>query len=168
MPDDITPFLNLLREAGCTPKVIGHCKAVHSVAMRYVHEGSPADRDLVLAGSLLHDIGRSTTHSLGHAQAGAALCRKMGLPEQVARIVECHTGAGLTADECSLLGLVPVDCIPKTLEEKIVANADNLVGGRHEISVERNLMESFTLPRKTRQRMFRLWLEMELFRGNPK
>ena len=132
--------------------------------MQYVHEGSPADHDLVLAGSMLHDIGRSVTHSIGHAQAGAALCRTLGLPEPVARIVECHTGAGLTADECSLLGLVPIDCVPGTIEEKIVANADNLVGGHHEISIERNLSDAFALPGKSRRRMYRLWLEMQQFR----
>ncbi len=113
---------------------------------------------------MLHDIGRSKTHGIGHAQSGAEICRKLGLPEEVARIVECHTGAGLTADECSLLGLLPVDCIPQTLEEKIVTNADNLVGGRHEISIERDLMEAFALKRNVRRRIYRLWLEMELYR----
>jgi uncharacterized protein len=79
-------------------------------------------------------------------------------------MVECHTGAGLTADECTLLGLLPIDCMPVTLEEKIVTNADNLAGGKRRISIEQDLMDSFSLPRKVRKRMYRLWLEMELFR----
>ncbi len=155
----------LLTREGCSPKVIAHCRAVSAIAMEYVHEGSPADPDLVLAGSMLHDIGRSRTHSIGHAQQGATICRELGLPEAVARIVECHTGAGLTADECTLLGLLPIDCMPVTLEEKILTNADNLAGGKHRISIEQDLMDAFALPRKVRKRMYRLWQEMELFRS---
>ena len=158
-------FEGLLAREGCSPKVIEHCRTVSAIAMEYVHEGSMADPDLVLAGSMLHDIGRSRTHSIVHAQAGAAICRELGQPEAVARIVECHTGAGLTADECTLLGLLPIDCMPKTLEEKIVTNADNLAGGKRRISIEQDLMDAFALPRKTRRRMFRLWLEMEQFRA---
>ena len=165
MHKDTIFFEGLLAREGCSPKVIAHCRMVNAIAMEYVREGSPADPELVLAGSMLHDIGRSQTHSIGHAQAGAAICRGLGQPEEVARIVECHTGAGLTADECTLLGLLPIDCMPKTLEEKIVTNADNLAGGKHRISIEQDLMDAFALSRKTRKRIYRLWLEMELFRG---
>ena len=83
----------------------------------------------------------------------------------MARIVECHTGAGLTADECTLLGLLPIDCMPVTLEERIITNADNLAGGKRRISIEQDLMDAFALPRKIRKRMYRLWLEMEQFRA---
>jgi uncharacterized protein len=164
MPEPILVYRDLLASAGCGRNVIAHCEAVTSVAMQYVNPGSGADYNLVLAGSMLHDIGRSQTHGIGHAQSGAEICRNLGLPEEVARIVECHTGAGLTADECSLLGLMPIDCVPKTLEEKIVTNADNLVGGRHEISIERDLTESFALKKRVRRRIYRLWMEMEMYR----
>mgnify|MGYP003798013201 CR=1 FL=1 len=79
------------------------------------------DREILLTGAMLHDIGRGFTHDLTHAQKGAAYCREQGLPDGIVRIVECHTGAGLTADECTLLRLLPVDCIPRTPEEKVVA-----------------------------------------------
>jgi uncharacterized protein len=164
MPDNTVFFEELLAREGCSPKVIAHCRAVNAIAMEYVHEGSLADPALVLAGSMLHDIGRSSTHAIGHAQAGAAVCRELGQPEAVARIVECHTGAGLTADECTLLNLLPIDCVPVTLEEKIVTNADNLTGGKRRISIEQDLMDAFALPRKVRKRMYRLWLEMQLMR----
>ena len=164
MPDAAGVYRDILTAAGCGRNVIAHCEAVTAVAMQYGDAPGGIDRDLVLAGAMLHDIGRSQTHGIGHAQAGAGMCRDLGLPEAVARIVECHTGAGLTADECSMLGLLPVDCTPKTLEEKIVTNADNLVGGRHELSIERDLMGAFALKRKVRKRIYRLWLEMELYR----
>ncbi|MCU0629577.1 MAG: HDIG domain-containing protein [Methanoregulaceae archaeon] len=165
MHNDTVFFEGLLARKGCSPKVIAHCRAVNAIAMEYVRKGSLADPGLVLAGSMLHDIGRSRTHSIGHAQAGAAICRELGLAEDVARIVECHTGAGLTADECTLLGLLPIDCVPETLEEKIVTNADNLAGGKRRISIEQDMMDAFALPRKVRRRMYRLWLEMELVRA---
>ncbi len=164
MPDTVRNYRELLFSAGCSAKVVAHCEAVTAVAMQFVNPGSGADRDLVLAGAMLHDIGRSKTHRIGHAQAGARICRDLGLPEAVARIVECHTGAGLTADECSLLGLLPIDCVPRAIEEKIVANADNLIGGGHEISIEQDLMDAFALKRVARTRIYRLWLEMEMFR----
>ncbi len=157
-------YLTLLEQAGCSPRVISHCLAVHRVAIRYADRIMVADRDLVSAGAYLHDIGRGRTHTIQHAQAGADYCRTIGLPEPVARIVECHTGAGLTADECTLLGLLPRDCIPGTLEEKIVCNADNLVAGSHEISIERTIQDTFFLPRNVRSRIFRLWLELESYR----
>ena len=156
-------YVTLLGQAGCDAQVIAHCRAVHEVAIRYADRIPLSDRELVSAGAYLHDIGRAKTHTILHAQAGADYCRSIGLPEPVARIVECHTGAGLTADECTLLGLLPRDCVPGTLEEKIVCNADNLVAGAHPVSIERTICNAFFLPRHVRSRIFRLWLELESY-----
>jgi uncharacterized protein len=82
----------------------------------------------------------------------------------VARIVERHTGAGLTADECTLLRILPIDCIPASMEEKIVANADNLIRGGREISLLEQLDSHPYLNRKIRSRIYRLWLVTEQFR----
>ncbi len=113
-------------------------------------------------GAMLHDIGRSRTHDIRHAQCGADLVREMGLGEDLARIVECHTGAGLTADECTLLGLSPRDCIPATTEEKIVTHADNLIAGQPAGHDPREHRVAIHLPRKARKRMYRLSCEVEL------
>ncbi|MDD1715683.1 MAG: HDIG domain-containing protein [Methanolinea sp.] len=163
MPDPQADLDSLLRGADCSRRVIEHCHTVRDVASGYDEAGRFVDRDLLLKGAVLHDIGRGQTHSLFHAQAGAEYCRRTGLPEPVARIVERHTGAGLTADECSLLRLLPIDCIPHSLEEKIVANADNLVRGQRRITIDERILRSCPLPRKVRRRIFRLWLEMECF-----
>jgi uncharacterized protein len=111
---------------------------------------------------MLHDIGRATTHSIYHAQEGAQICRALGFPESVARIVERHTGAGLTADECTLLSLAPRDCMPLSIEERIVAHADNMVKGTHPVSVFDTLSSAIHLPRKTRNRIYHLSLDVEL------
>jgi uncharacterized domain HDIG len=150
--------ISLLRRAGCTEGVIAHCRAVRDLALAY------ASDPLVEAGALLHDIGRGVTHDLHHAEAGGAICRSFGLDKAIVAIVERHIGAGLTADECSLLGLVPRDCMPRTLEEKIVAHADNLVKGTRIITIEERLGDAIALPVRQRKRICRLGLEVELFR----
>ncbi|MFA6333549.1 MAG: HDIG domain-containing metalloprotein [Methanoregula sp.] len=153
---------DLLREAGCSRKVIAHCKAVRDCACEYAARCPDADFTLVETGAMLHDIGRSITHTIQHAQAGADLLRSMGFPEEIARIVECHTGAGLTADECTGLGLEARDCMPKTIEEKIVAHADNLMAGTRLMTIDECLEKAAHLPEEARRRMAELSQEVEL------
>ncbi|MDD1689066.1 MAG: HDIG domain-containing protein [Methanoregula sp.] len=162
MPDQTSrPPEDLLRDAGCSRKVIAHCKAVRDCACEYAARCPDADYSLVETGAMLHDIGRGIDHSIRHAQAGADLLRSMGFPERVARIVECHTGAGLTAGECVELGLDARDCMPKTIEEKIVTHADNLIAGSTRVTIEESLASAAHLPQKARDRMLRLSQEVE-------
>ncbi len=154
------PFL-FLNRAGCPDNVIAHSHVVHDLACRYA-ASRPVDRELVSWGAALHDIGRSQTHSLAHGQIGADICREYGLPEEVARIVECHIGAGLTAEECRAEGLKPIDCIPHTPEEKIVAHADNRVRGTTIISIEERLeTASATLPKTIVRRIAALAADVD-------
>ncbi|HII75596.1 MAG TPA: phosphohydrolase, partial [Methanolinea sp.] len=88
-------------------------------------------------------------------------------PEEVARVVERHIGAGLTADECTLLGLLPIDCMPRTLEERVVAHADNRVAGTRRICLDERLLHAIHLQKRQKQRLYRLWQEMEMFRQTP-
>jgi uncharacterized protein len=163
MPDQtIEKYEKMLLDAGCSTKVIAHCRAVTDCACEYAQANSSVDFSLIQAGAMLHDIGRGSTHSIAHAQAGADLLRAKGFSEHIARIVECHTGAGLTADECSLLGLIPRDCIPTTIEEKIVCHADNLLAGTRLMSIEQSIDSAFHLPRRVRKRMYQLAIEVEL------
>jgi uncharacterized protein len=153
---------DLLRNAGCSPKVIAHCRAVRDCACEYAARNPDTDFLRVEKGAMLHDIGRSRTHDIRHAQCGADLVRSMDLGEDLARIVECHTGAGLTADECTLLGLSPRDCMPRTTEEKIVTHADNLIAGKKRVTIHESIGSAIYLPRKARKRMERLAAEVEL------
>ena len=70
----------LLREAGCSRKVIAHCRAVRDCACEYAARCPDADFSLVETGAWLHDIGRSIDHSIRHAQAGADLLRSHNFP----------------------------------------------------------------------------------------
>jgi len=162
MPDPREPCETILKEHGCDNKVIAHCRAVTSLALDLCGDCPFVDKGLVLSGAMLHDIGRGSTHSIGHAQAGADIIRALGMPEQVARIVECHTGAGLTADECTLLGLFPRECMPATAEERLVAHADNRVAGSRTTTFHETLGNAIHLPRRIRRRMYRLALDVEI------
>jgi uncharacterized protein (TIGR00295 family) len=127
--------LRLLKEAGCSEEVINHCKAVRKVAVR-IAKKAHANIQLVEAGSLLHDIGRSKTQGILHGVEGAKIASELGLPESIIRIIERHLGAGIPKDEAILLGLPPKDYMPITLEEKIVAHADDLIENDHEHRIE--------------------------------
>ena len=162
MPETISESCeDLLRTAGCSRKVIAHCKAVRDCALSYARRCKDADLALVETGALLHDIGRSVTHSIAHAQAGADLLRKKGFSEDIVRIVECHMGAGLTAEECVALGLDARDCMPTTIEEKIVAHADNLMAGTRLMTIDECLLKAAHLPEEARHRMAALAQEVE-------
>lgn len=118
--------LAILVDAGAPEQVVSHIEAVADLAIE-IAEAAGADVALVTAGAMLHDIGRAGTHSIGHAAAGADMLRERGLPEEVVLIVERHVGAGVTRSDAARMGLPDRDYIPRTLEQKVVAHADNMV-----------------------------------------
>jgi uncharacterized protein (TIGR00295 family) len=130
--------LRLLREAGCSDDVINHCKAVRKVAVR-IAKKAHANIQLVEAGALLHDIGRGQTQGIMHGVEGAKIATELGLPQSIVNIIERHVGAGIPRDEAITLGLPPKDYMPVTLEEKIVAHADNLIENDHEHQIEKEV-----------------------------
>ncbi|HEY3421581.1 MAG TPA: HD domain-containing protein [Methanocellaceae archaeon] len=127
--------LALLKKYEVDDRVMEHLWAVHDYAMEIAADVE-CDRNLVEVGSLLHDIGRSRSHAIDHAIIGAEILRKEGVSEDVVHIVERHVGAGLTSEEAVTLGLPPGDYIPKTIEEKIVCHADNLIGSTERVSIQ--------------------------------
>lgn len=114
---------------GLPEKVRKHCKKVSEVAQEIARK-TGADVELVREGALLHDIGRAVTHDpFYHFIASGEVLRKEGCDESIARIAERHFAAGMTAEEAKVLNLPPGDYLPRTLEEKIVSLADNIVFG---------------------------------------
>ena len=133
--NSIAMFQLLLARRGCDEQVIAHVKAVTKKALLLSNLLSiPVDRDLVVAGSMLHDIGRSKTHGIRHVVEGAQIVREEGFSEELARIVERHVGAGIPLEEAVRLGLPPKDYLPTTPEEVIVSYADNLTNGTRHVS----------------------------------
>lgn len=125
-PDD-KECLKILKDAGCSQRVMVHCRTVRVVADIISERIPGVDRDLVTAGALLHDIGRSRDHTIMHAVVGAEMAGKLGLSEELVEIIRRHTGAGLDEEDIAMFGLPGGDYIPRTIEQKIVAAADNLV-----------------------------------------
>lgn len=128
-----------LRAAAPPAWVLGHCRCVEGLAAAMCdhaeRQGLDVDRDVAVRGALLHDIGRSVTQDVRHAGVGADLLRADGWPEPIVLCVERHTGAGIEADEARTLGLPPRDYVPRTLEQRIVAHADNLYSGERRLTL---------------------------------
>lgn len=137
--------INILLKAGCSSKIVRHCEAVSSlavkIALRFRDRGTPVDLNLVEIGGLLHDIGRSKTHDVRHAAIGADLARSFDLPDAIVNIIERHVGAGIRKEEARKIGLPSRDFVPLSLEEKIVAYADKLVKGDHYVSFDEALKD---------------------------
>lgn len=125
--------------------LIRHSKDVRDLALEIVdrHPELGADRQLVIDGAMLHDIGIFKTnapsiHCLGsdhyirHGIDGAEIMRNEGR-EDIARICERHTGTGITAKqiEAQQLPLPMGDYQPETIEEKIVCYADKFFSKSH-------------------------------------
>ena len=130
----------LLRKAGCPQNVIDHCLSVAALAVEVAEacakRGIAVNIQLVETGALLHDIGRSRTHGVEHGVIGSQMVAELGLPDEVARIVERHVGAGITLEEAARLRLPPRDYTPQTVEEKIVCYADKRIDDGKRVSLE--------------------------------
>jgi uncharacterized protein len=137
---DTQNCIKLLKKAGCRQNLIDHCIAVAELAGKMAKQCG-ADYELVVTGALLHDIGRAKTHGVDHAVVGAEMARRFGLDERIAKIIERHIGAGIPAEEAEKLGLPRRGYVPRTLEEKIVAHADNLIRHTTRITINESLNE---------------------------
>jgi uncharacterized protein len=132
--------LGILRDSGCSEKVIAHCVAVAGLALEIAQglkdEGTDVDIGLVEIGGLLHDLGRAKTHGMDHAIAGAEIAAGHGIDTAVIEIIRRHIGAGITREEAKAMGLPDDDYAPVTMEQKIVSHADNLIKGTERIPFE--------------------------------
>jgi tRNA (cytidine56-2'-O)-methyltransferase len=133
----------IFEEERLDPRIVEHVEAVALLARRLAQaiqkRGHLVDVDLAHVGALLHDIGRSKTQGLDHAGVGAQIIRRRGLPEPLALCVERHTGGGIDLQEARALGLSPKDYTPRSVEEKIVCQTDNLFDGSRRQPLAREL-----------------------------
>jgi uncharacterized protein len=137
--------LQILRQSECHPKIIMHCKAVAKLALRTANtlkkKNLKVNLELVEIGALLHDIGRSKTHTIHHAVIGAELAEALGISEQVISIIKRHVGGGITASEAKKLGWPEDLYTPITIEEKIVSYADKLIVNSKQAPIEITLQK---------------------------
>ena len=125
--------LALHRKHGSDPRIVRHCETVTKVAgilaVEFQRRGHVVDVEAVVAGAMLHDIGRSRVQTVRHGVEGAGMAEEEGADRKVVEIVRRHVGAGISPDEAKELGLPELDYIPRTLEERIVCFADKMVDG---------------------------------------
>ena len=163
--------IRFLRESGCQTNVIRHCEAVADLAVEMAEnckaKGLDVDLKLVEIGALLHDVGRSRTHSVHHAVKGAEIAESLHLPKSVVSIIKRHVGGGITSSEAERLGWPRDIYIPQTLEEKIVSYADKLIEGSRRVPIERTI-ENFSemLPSSAVERIRRLHMEIVALIGD--
>lgn len=132
--------LKLLVQAGCSEKVVEHCRVVADFAVEIAEackkKGLKVDVDIVRIGAFLHDIGRAKTHTVDHGIVGAQIARDLNLPGAVVSIIERHVGSGITEREAEKLEWPVKSYVPESLEERIVSYADKLIEGSMRMPVE--------------------------------
>ena len=131
-PDDLVrmPFTLLINP--CPASYIDHIRAVTLTAVRAAEvfaevygDRVPVDMDLLVAGGLLHDIGKLLEYEnrddgmtvqtyagklLRHPFTGMELAARCGLPVEVQHIIAAHAGEG--------------DKVKRTTEATLVNHAD--------------------------------------------
>lgn len=136
-------IISLLKNLDLKENIIKHVIAVEKLSLEIANliiNNNPRikiDLKLISDGALLHDIGRTVTHSINHAVEGVKIAKEYSFSYKILSIIENHIGAGISKEEAEDLGLPVKDYFPKTIEEKIVANADNLLAGYKRVSIER-------------------------------
>ncbi len=156
--------------------VLNHSRAVQKLALEIAEEikkNHDVDINLIKIGSLLHDIGRFKCYkenSIRHGVVGGEILIKEGL-KKYARIAETHIGVGITKEDIEKQGLnLPLkDFVPETIEEKIIAYADNLIFGK-ERGVIQKVIERFKkeLGEDYVERVINLHNEIEKLKGRSK
>lgn len=115
-----------------------HCVKVTELALVITdyNKHLKIDKDVVVYGTMLHDIGIIKTFApeigcfgefpyIAHTYLGREMLEKEGL-KNIAPICERHVGVGLTREDIIKTGfpLPHRDMIPLTIEEKLVCYAD--------------------------------------------
>ena len=159
--------IELLRKYAPTEEdfeaVLAHAKAVQKAALK-VCKNVKCDAEFVKTACLLHDIGRfQCANPIMHGITGAKILLEERLPMH-AFVAERHLGAGIRKEDIKeqKLALPLNDYTPKTIEEKIVCHADNLVFGAR-IGTLKEAVARFTkeLGKKVGKRVKELSKEIE-------
>lgn len=133
--------IQILKDAEATQELIDHSEAVCKLAMAIGELIMGTNMELVEAGALLHDVGRTKSQEIDHAVVGSEMAAELELHEDLQKIILNHIGAGITEEDAEELGLPEGSYIPQSVEEKIVAHADNLIDNAERRPVEEYIKE---------------------------
>ncbi len=131
--------IEILQKVGLPDHIIDHVEQVARQASYFARKVRKirVNEQLVQIGALFHDIGRSKVHGFQHGVEGGKILREMGMPDELARIAERHILGGFTKEEATELQLPPQQCMPETIEEKIVSLSDKMVNGSQNVTVNK-------------------------------
>lgn len=134
--------------------VFTHCQIVKEISEQLIKENNLIiHKGLVVAGSLLHDIGVyklmnkrgvfDESNYIRHGVEGYRILSQEGFPEELCLIAERHTGVGISKNEVirQKLSLPVRDYLALTLEEKIIMYADKF----HSKSSHLNSFNTYSL-----------------------
>jgi uncharacterized protein (TIGR00295 family) len=131
--------LDILKRYNTPREVIQHCIVVTGIVEEYCSKIPQIQKEVAIAGAMLHDIGRSINHSIFHAVDGVKILENENIDSRIVGIVRNHIGTGITLEEAEKLGLPSGEYIPQTLEEEIVSFSDNLAAGNDRRSFDETL-----------------------------
>ena len=119
-------------------KVWSHSLIIKEIAQQLIDDlikkGIEIDKNLVKIGTLLHDIGcyehykdQKNVPYILHGVKGYEILKNEGFEEKFCRMAMIHLGVGIVKENIIVnnLPLKKQDYIPITLEEELVAYADN-------------------------------------------
>ena len=120
--------------------IFTHCRIVSEIAEAIVVDKNiDVDKDLVVAGALLHDIGTYSLYQIAstgskfneekyitHGILGYEILKNEGYDEVLCRIASNHIGVGLSREQIKErnLPLPEQDYFAESTEEKIIMYAD--------------------------------------------
>ena len=137
--------LKFLRKLNVSPSVRRHSINVARKSIKIANRitKTNVDKNLVVIGALLHDVGRSKSHGYEHGVIGSKLLKERGFPERLSRICESHILGGLDIEDAKEAGLPIKDYLPQSLEEKIICLADKQCLGTKIVSIEERFARWF-------------------------
>lgn len=143
---------DLLKKLKVPYQVRKHSIKVAEIALEIANRINKVEvnKNLIEIGALLHDIGRSKTHSFKHALIGGKILKQRGLPESLVKICERHILGGLDKEDALEVGLPERDFLPQSLEEKIICLADKHTAGGRKVSINQRFEKWFSKYGKTK------------------
>ena len=146
----------VLNAAGTPENVVSHCRAVAAEALRLADrlpaDQPPADRELLFAAAMLHDIARGEPN---HAETGAARIRALGYPEVADVIAQHHDCESEALDEAALLYLADKHILGVrrvTLEERFAASAARCDTGEARTAHDRRRQKALEIEKQISRR----------------
>ena len=145
----------MMADLGLPEGIKEHCIVVKEIALDIVKQikeknsQAEIDAEVIEAGALLHDIGRTRSHGVDHGYRGYMLMREANIDERVARCALVHVLGGFDKEDIrkefptDSRNEIKVSLMPKSIEEKIVCLADKNAEGTMQVTTKKRFSRWF-------------------------